>query len=68
MNTNFISSRHVKRENTSLPVDVRRSKTSLLKLPIMLSVVSSKVRANSGESNDCFLQIFNKCVERVRRC
>ena len=32
-NTNFISSRHVKRENTSLPVDVRRSKTSLLKLP-----------------------------------
>ena len=29
-NTNFISSRHVKRENTSLPVDVRRSKTSLL--------------------------------------
>ena len=32
-NTNFISSRHVKRENTSFPVDVRRSKTSLLKLP-----------------------------------
>ena len=32
-NTNFISSRHVKRENTSLPVDMRRSKTSLLKLP-----------------------------------
>ena len=31
--TNFISSRHIKRENTSLPVDVRRSKTSLLKLP-----------------------------------
>ena len=33
-NTNFISSKHVKRENTSLPVDVRRSQTSLLKLPI----------------------------------
>ena len=32
-NTNFISSRHIKRENTSLPVDMRRSKTSLLKLP-----------------------------------
>ena len=32
-NTNFISSRHVKRENTSLPVDVGHSKTSLLKLP-----------------------------------
>ena len=33
-NTNFISSRYVKRENTSLLVDVRRSKTLLLKLPI----------------------------------
>ena len=32
-NTNFISSRHVKREKTLLPVDVRRSKTPLLKLP-----------------------------------
>ena len=38
-NTNFISSRHVKRENTSLPVDVRRSKTSLLKLPIVRVVM-----------------------------
>ena len=36
-NTNFISSRHVKRENTSLPVDVRRSKTSLLKLPFVVA-------------------------------
>ena len=35
-NTNFISSRHVKREKTSLPVDVRRSKTPLLKLPIII--------------------------------
>ena len=35
-NTNFISSRHVKRENTSLPVDVRRSKTLLLKLPSIM--------------------------------
>ena len=32
-NTNFISSRHIKREKSSLPVDVRRSKTSFLKLP-----------------------------------
>ena len=32
-NTNFMSSRHVKRKNTSLPVDVRRSKTLLLKFP-----------------------------------
>ena len=29
-NTNFISSRHIKREKSSLPFDVRRSKTSLL--------------------------------------
>ena len=32
-NTNFISSRHIKGEKASLPVDVRRSKTPSLKLP-----------------------------------
>ena len=29
-NTNLLASRHIKREKASLPVDVRRSKTSLL--------------------------------------
>ena len=33
-NTNCIASRHITREKSSLPVDVRCSKTSLLKLPI----------------------------------
>ena len=46
-NTNFISSRHVKRENTSLPVDVRHSKTSLLKLP------------NDDKDRTCLLQDKN---------
>ena len=32
-NTNTVASRLIKREKGSLPVDVRRSKTSLLKLP-----------------------------------
>ena len=32
-NTNLLASRHMKRESASLPVDVRRLKTSLLKLP-----------------------------------
>ena len=32
-NTNLVVSRRIKREKASLPVDVRRSKTSLLKLP-----------------------------------
>ena len=32
-NTNMVASRLIKREKGSLPVDVRRSKTSLLKLP-----------------------------------
>ena len=41
-NTNFIASRLVKREKTLLPVDVRRSKTSLLKLP------NCKGNADSG--------------------
>ena len=49
-NTNFISSRHVKRENTSLPVDVRRSKTLLLKLPNMrvLTVARSRLIGSCG--------------------
>ena len=34
-NTNFISSRHIKKEKALLPVDVRRSKTPLLKLPVL---------------------------------
>ena len=45
-NTNFLSSRHVKRENTSLPVDVRRSKTSLLKLPIITLHIKIEFRLN----------------------
>ena len=32
-NTNLLESRHIYSEKVSLPVDVRRSKTSLLKLP-----------------------------------
>ena len=32
-NTDLVSSRQLKREKGPLPVDVRRSKTSLLKLP-----------------------------------
>ena len=32
-NTSLLASRHIKREKASLPVDVRGSKTSLLKLP-----------------------------------
>ena len=49
-NTNFISSRHVKGENTSLPVDVRRSKTSLLKLPAMQlgAVINSPIQRVSS--------------------
>ena len=35
-NTNMVASRLIKREKGSLPVDVRRSKTSLLKLPIVM--------------------------------
>ena len=34
-NTNLLESRHIKEKKASLPLDVRRSKTSLLKLPII---------------------------------
>ena len=36
-NTNMVASRLIKREKGSLPVDVRRSKTALLKLPNKVS-------------------------------
>ena len=37
-NTNFIASRHIKREISSLPLVVRLSKTPSLKLPIAQEV------------------------------
>ena len=39
-NTNFISSRDIQREKTSLPVDARRPKTPLRKLPNKLTSAS----------------------------
>ena len=38
-NTNMVASRLIKREKGSLPVDVRRSKTALLKLPNKVSFI-----------------------------
>jgi len=35
--TNFIASRHIKREKALVWIDVRRSDTSMLKLPIILA-------------------------------
>ena len=37
----MLASRHIKREKGSLPVDVRPSKTSLLKLPNMKMTLGS---------------------------
>ena len=34
-NTNFLSSRHIKKEKALLLVDIRRSNSPFLKLPIM---------------------------------
>ena len=34
-NINLVASRHINREKGLLPIEVRRSKTSLLKLPII---------------------------------
>ena len=37
-NTNLAASRHIKREKNSFPVDMRRSKTSLLKFPYLVTL------------------------------
>ena len=72
-NTNLISSRHVKRENTSLPVDVRRSKTSLLKLPTICETLDLRDDINltntideklSNENKNKFLEI--KVIVSIR--
>ena len=40
-NKNLVASWHIKREKNSLPVDFHRSKTSLLKFPILSSEMLS---------------------------
>ena len=47
-NTNFVDSRHIKRENVSLPVDVRRSKLSLLKLRNVYTTVYRTISVSSS--------------------
>ena len=46
-NTNMVASRLIERGKGSLPVDVRRSKTSLLKLPIV-SILFTSVKFTCG--------------------
>ena len=43
-NTNLGASRCFKMKKTSLPVDVRRSKTPLLKLPMISNILRSRVK------------------------
>ena len=47
-NINKVASRLIKRGKGSLPVDVRRSKTSLLKLPNLM-VSRSSMEGNTGQ-------------------
>ena len=64
-NTNLIGSRQFKMEKGSLPVDVRSSKTSLLKLPIisfrprlsqkkcMLFYLAFEIKLHAGDGYNC---------------
>ena len=54
-NTNLLASRRIKRKKASLPVDVRRSKMSLLKLPIVRTV---KPVDCTGFTSNCVTIIF----------
>ena len=49
-NTTLLASRRIKRKKASLPVDVRRSKMSLLKLPIVRTV---KLVDCTGFTSNC---------------
>ena len=56
-NTNLVASRYIKREKGSLPVDVCRAETSLIKLPILFkrdddfSLAKSTVRVSTSFSS-----------------
>ena len=52
-NTNFISSRHVKSEKASLPVDVRRSKTSLLSVVQATETLSFLFSFRGWRKDEC---------------
>ena len=70
-NTNLVVSRRIKRENASLPVDVRRSKTSLLKLPSISVLPSNLLRfvlfSLQGLGQDMFAFFFDLGVPSVYR-
>ena len=50
----MLASRYIKREKASLVVDLRRSKTSLLNLP-----VSSQTRGLGAELHKCYRSAFS---------
>ena len=52
-NTNFISSRHVKSEKASLPVDARRSKTSLLSVVQATETLSFLFSFRGWRKDEC---------------
>ena len=51
----MLASRYIKREKASLVVDLRRSKTSLLNLPI-----SSQTRGLGAELHKCYRSAFSQ--------
>ena len=58
-NTNLVASRYFKREKSSRPVDVRRSKTSLLKLP-------SNIKGFSRRGNRAWVPTWGTPMTRAR--
>ena len=67
-NTNLVASRYIKREKGSLPVDVCRSETSLIKLPILFKRDDdfSLAKIYSSSIDKSFVIIA--CCEDIRGC
>ena len=63
--THLVTSRHIKREKRSLPVDARRPKTFLLKLPkntlnpYIASPGSKKVEGEAGECHQNYTTLLS---------
>ena len=58
---------HIKREKASLPAELRRSKTPLLKLPILCAVIDLSFLKVKRPSVDSTVDVTSATVHRTQK-
>ena len=62
-NTNLLASKHIKREKTSLPIDMRHSKTPLLQgVPLLLLLSIEKISFSQSSSSQNLKVFINSLL------